>query len=163
MKKEPMLEQTYQKLTRELEHLKTVERSTIAKVIDEARALGDLKENAEYHAAKEKQGMIEARIIELGDILSRSHIIDPSSLAHTRVCFGSTVKLIDLDSDEVVTYTIVGSQESKPSHGLISIFSPLAKALLGKAEGDEIEVTLPNGEKCYEISSICYQEICIKE
>lgn len=158
-----MLDQTYQKLTRELEHLKTVERATIAKIIDEARALGDLKENAEYHAAKEKQGMMEARIIELGDILSRAHIIEPSSLVHTRVCFGSTVKLIDLDSDEVITYTIVGSQESKPSCGLISIFSPLAKALLGKVEGDEIEVTLPNGKKCYEISSVCYQEICIKE
>lgn len=158
-----MLNQTHQKLVKELEHLKSVERATIAKIIDEARALGDLKENAEYHAAKEKQGMMEARIIELGDILSRAQVIDPSSLSHTRVCFGSTVKLIDLDSDEVIAYTIVGSQESKPSIGLISIFSPLAKALLSKVEGDEIEVTLPNGEKCYKISSVCYQEICIKE
>lgn len=158
-----MLNQTYQKLAKELEYLKTVERATIAKVIDEARALGDLKENAEYHAAKEKQGLMEARIIELGDILSRAQVIDPSSLSHVRVCFGSTVELVDLDSDEVIAYTIVGSQESKPSVGLISIFSPLAKALLSKVEGDEIEVTLPNGEKCYEISSVCYQEICIKE
>ncbi len=158
-----MLHQTHQKLTKELEHLKTVERATIAKIIDEARALGDLKENAEYHAAKEKQGMMEARIIEVGDLLSRSQIIDPASLSHTRVCFGSTVKIIDLDSDEVITYTIVGSQESKPALGLISIFSPLAKAMMGKVEGNEIEVTLPNGEKFYEISSICYQEICIKE
>ena len=158
-----MLNQTHQKLTKELEHLKTVERATIAKIIDEARALGDLKENAEYHAAKEKQGMMEARIIELGDLLSRSHIIDPSSLTHTRVCFGSTVELLDLDNDEVITYTIVGSQESKPALGLISIFSPLAKALMSKTGGDEIEVTLPNGMKCYEINSVCYKEICIKE
>jgi transcription elongation factor GreA len=163
VKKEPMLNQTHQKLSKELEHLKTVERATIAKIIDEARALGDLKENAEYHAAKEKQGMMEARIIELGDILSRSQIIDPSSLSHARICFGSTVELIDLDSDEVIVYTIVGSQESKPSFGLISIFSPLAKALMSKVPGDEVTVTLPNGEKCYEISSVCYKEICIKE
>ncbi|MDY0194812.1 MAG: transcription elongation factor GreA [Sulfurovaceae bacterium] len=163
MQKEPMLHVTYQKLTKELEHLKTVERNEIARVIDEARALGDLKENAEYHAAKEKQGLMEARIIELGDLLSRAHIIDPSTLSHTRICFGSTVELIDQDSDNVIKYTIVGTQESSPAHGLISLFSPLAKALMGKEEGDEIEVSLPSGQKCYEITTVCYEEICIKD
>jgi transcription elongation factor GreA len=163
MKKEPMLNQTYQKLSKELEHLKTVERAEIAKVIDEARALGDLKENAEYHAAKEKQGLMEARIIELGDILSRAQIIDPSTLSHSKACFGSTVELLDLDTDEEIAYTIVGSQESKPSEGLISIYSPLAKALLGKEEGDEIEVALPSGNKSYEISGVSYRDINIKD
>ncbi len=158
-----MLHVTYKKLTKELEQLKTVERIDIARIIDEARALGDLKENAEYHAAKEKQGLMEARIIEVGDLLSRAQIIDPSTLSHTRICFGSTVELVDQDNDNVIKYTILGTQESSPANGLISIFSPMAKALIGKIEGDEIEVLLPNGQKCYEITSVCYEEICIKE
>jgi len=163
VQKEPMLEETYNKLTKELDQLKNVERAKIAKIIDEARALGDLKENAEYHAAKERQGLMEARIVELGDILSRAHIIDPSTLAHERVSFGSTVILCDQDDDSTICYAIVGAQESDPSQGLISLFSPLAKALMGKEEGDEIEVTLPNGEKSYEIVSVCYKEICTKD
>ncbi len=154
-----MLESTYRKLSEELERLKNVERAAIAKVIDEARALGDLKENAEYHAAKEKQGLMEARIIELQDLLARAQVIDPSKLAHERVSFGSTVVLIDHDSDEEVRYTIVGSQESDPSKGLISIQSPMARALLGKEEGDEVELQLPGGRKSFDVEAVEYVAI----
>ncbi len=162
MQKEPMLESTYRKLSEELERLKNVERAAIAKVIDEARALGDLKENAEYHAAKEKQGLMEARIIELQDLLARAQVIDPSKLAHERVSFGSTVVLIDHDSDEEVRYTIVGTQESDPSRGLISIQSPMAKALLGKEEGDEVELQLPGGRKSFDVEAVEYTPIDAK-
>ncbi|MCH9739527.1 MAG: transcription elongation factor GreA [Epsilonproteobacteria bacterium] len=158
MQKEPMLQATYNKLSGELEQLKTVERGVIAKVIDEARELGDLKENAEYHAAKDKQGLMEARISELTDIVGRAHVIEPSTLAHERVSFGSTVELIDED-DEEVTYTIVGSQESNPEKGLISIGSPMARILMGKEEGEEVELVLPDGKKSFDIESISYEEI----
>ncbi len=153
-----MLQATYNKLSGELEQLKTVERGVIAKVIDEARELGDLKENAEYHAAKDKQGLMEARISELTDIVGRAHVIEPSTLAHERVSFGSTVELIDED-DEEVTYTIVGSQESNPEKGLISIGSPMARILMGKEEGEEVELVLPDGKKSFDIESISYEEI----
>ena len=161
MQKEPMLEVTYNKLSTELEYLKAVERNEIAKIIDEARALGDLKENAEYHAAKEKQGLMEARIAELTDIVGRAQVVDVKSLSHTRICFGSTVELTDQTSDEEITYTIVGGQESNPSNGLISIQSPMAKALLGKEEGDEVILKLPNTTKKYDIESVCFVEINI--
>jgi transcription elongation factor GreA len=156
-----MLESTFRKLSEELERLKNVERAAIAKVIDEARALGDLKENAEYHAAKEKQGLMEARIIELQDLLSRAQVIDPSKLAHERVSFGSTVVLIDQESDEEVSYVIVGTQESDPSKGLISIQSPMARALLGKEEGEEVTLQLPGGKKVYDIEEVKYEEISV--
>ncbi len=159
MQKEPMLQTTYTRLSEELERLKNVERAAIAKVIDEARALGDLKENAEYHAAKDKQGLMEARIAELTDLLGRAQVIDPSKLAHERVSFGSTVVLTDHDGGEEVTYVIVGSQESDPSRGLISIQSPMAKALLGKEEGDEVTLQLPGGRKSFDIEEIKYEEI----
>lgn len=162
MQKEPMLNETYQRLTKELEHLKTVERVNIAKIIDEARALGDLKENAEYHAAKDKQGHMESRIIELQDLLSRAQVVDPASFQHTRVSFGSTVTLCDLSDDSECKYTIVGAQESSPAKGLISIFSPLAKSIMGREEGDEVEVALPSGSKQYAIEEICFQEICVE-
>jgi transcription elongation factor GreA len=159
MEKEPMLRSTFEKLSKELEHLKSVERVNIAKAIDQARELGDLKENAEYHAAKEKQGLMEARITELTDLISRAHIIDPKSLPHTRVSFGSTVELVDLDDDSSVIYTIVGSQESDPTKGFISISSPMGRALIGKEEGDEIEINLPSGIKEFEIEAIyCMRE-----
>ncbi len=139
--------------------MKNEERPKIAKIIDEARELGDLKENAEYHAAKEKQGLLEARIVELTDLISRAQVIDPSTLPHSRVSFGSTVLLIDQDSEEELTYTIVGTQESNPNKGLISIESPMARALLGKEEGDEVEVKLPSGIKRYDIEEIYYKPI----
>jgi transcription elongation factor GreA len=154
-----MLRPTYEKLVEELEQLKNVERAAIAKAIDEARALGDLKENAEYHAAKEKQGHIEARIIELTDLTGRAQVIDPATLAHDRVSFGSTVVLVDHDTDEEVSYTLVGSQESDPSRGYISMQSPMARALIGKEEGDEVELQLPGGKKSFDIEEIKYVEI----
>ncbi len=163
MQKEPMLEATFRRLSQELEHLKTVERGVIAKVIDEARALGDLKENAEYHAAREKQGLMEARITELQDVVGRAQVVDPSKLPHKRVSFGSTVVLTDHATDEEVKYTIVGAYESDPGRKLISIQSPFARALIGKEEGDEVEVSLPTGDKSYDIETICYEEIVLKK
>jgi len=163
VQKEPMLEATFRRLSQELEHLKTVERGVIAKVIDEARALGDLKENAEYHAAREKQGLMEARITELQDVVGRAQVVDPSKLPHKRVSFGSTVVLTDHATDEEVKYTIVGAYESDPGRKLISIQSPFARALIGKEEGDEVEVSLPTGDKSYDIETICYEEIVLKK
>jgi len=157
-----MLQETYVKLSEELEQLKTHERGKIAKVIDEARELGDLKENAEYHAAKEKQGLMEARIAELTDIIGRAQVVDPSKLAHERISFGSTVTLSCQESGEEVTYTIVGSMESDPERGLISFQSPMARALIGKEEGDEVELDLPSGKKAYDIEEVAYEEIVLK-
>jgi len=156
-----MLEVTFNRLSKELEQLKTVERGAIAKVIDTARELGDLKENAEYHAAKDKQGMMEARIVELTDLVGRALVIDPSKLQHARVSFGSTVELIDQADDSELTYVIVGSQESNPEKGLISIGSPMAKALIGKEEDDEVSLVLPSGKKSFDIESVSYQEIIL--
>lgn len=156
-----MLRVTYVKLSEELEQLKTVERGVIAQVIDEARAQGDLKENAEYHAAKDEQGLMEARIIELTDVVGRAQVVDPSTFAHERISFGSTVQLTDQNTDEELTYTIVGGQESNPGKGLISIQSPMAKALLGKEEGDEVILTLPTGKKIYDIEEVSYVEISL--
>lgn len=154
-----MTKTTYTKLSIELENLKTVERAIVAKEIQEARELGDLKENAEYHAAKDRQGLMEARIKELQDLTSRAQVIDPATLAHERVSFGSTVLLIDTASDAEIIYTIVGAQESNPAKGLISIKSPLAKVLLGKVEGDNVDIVLPSGKKNFDIEEIYFQEI----
>ena len=159
MQKEPMLKATFDRLSAELEQLKTVERAKIAQVIDTARELGDLKENAEYHAAKDKQGLMEARILDLTDLIGRAQVIDPSTLPHKRVSFGSTVELIDQEDDSEETYTLVGTQESNPDKGLISIGSPMARALLGKEEGDEVEIVLPSGKKTFDIEAIFYKEI----
>ena len=156
-----MLRVTYTKLSEELEQLKTTERGVIAAIIDEARAQGDLKENAEYHAAKEKQGLMEARISELTDVVGRAQVVDPSTFAHTRVSFGSTVYLTDQNTDEEISYTIVGGKESNPSKGLISIQSPMARALIGKEEGDEVSLVLPSGKKTYDIEEVSYKEIVL--
>ena len=161
MQTEPMLRVTYERLSKELDYLKNKERAIIAKIIDEARELGDLKENAEYHAAKDKQGLMEARINEVGDLVGRAQVVDPSKLAHQRVSFGSTVTLTDTSTDEEVTYTIVGGQESNPDKGLISIQSPLARVLVGKEDGDEVVANLPNGKKTYDIEEVCYREIIL--
>ncbi len=159
MQKEPMTEESFRKLSEELAFLKNEERARIAKVIDEARELGDLKENAEYHAAKERQGLMEARIAELTDLLSRAQTVDASKLAHERISFGSTVTLTDQESGEEFKYTIVGSVEADPQKGYISFASPMAKALLGKEEGDEVEVMLPGGKKRFDIEEVCYEPI----
>lgn len=156
-----MLRVTYVKLSEELERLKTTERGVIAGIIDEARAQGDLKENAEYHAAKDEQGLMEARINELTDVVGRAHVVEPSTLAHKRVSFGSTVELTDQSNDEELIYTIVGGQESNPRKGFISIASPMAKAMLGKEEGDEVMVQLPSGKKSYDIENVSYVEIIL--
>lgn len=156
-----MLEVTYKKLSEELEQLKTHERGNIAAIIDEARAQGDLKENAEYHAAKDEQGLMEARISELTDVVGRAQVVDPATLAHTRISFGSTIELIDQNTDEELIYTIVGGQESNPGKGFISIHSPMAKVLLGKEEGDEVSISLPAGKKMYDIEEVSYVEIVL--
>ncbi|MDX1808385.1 MAG: transcription elongation factor GreA [Sulfurospirillaceae bacterium] len=159
MIKEPMTNFGFQKLNEELNDLKKNQRPHIVQEIDIARSHGDLKENAEYHAAREKQSFIESRIAELSDLMTRAHVIDPSSYEHDKVRFGTTVVLEDLDSGDEIIYTLVGSTESNPDKGLISFHSPLAKQLFGKEEGSEIVVTLPSGEKEFEILSIYYEEI----
>lgn len=159
MNKEPISQYGYEKLCAELKNLKEIERPNIVKEIDIARGHGDLKENAEYHAAKEKQLFIEARINDLSQVLSNSQVIDPSNLAHDKVSFGSTVKILNLDNDKEFTYSIVGSIESDPSIGLISFGSPIAKSLIGKIPGDEVVIKLPNGENSFEILEVFYQDI----
>jgi len=156
---EPMTLFGYEKLQAEIKDLKMVKRPQTVKDIEEALEHGDLKENAEYHAAKENQRLIDGRLAELADLIGNAKIVDPADLNHSRVSFGSTVLLCDVDSDEEVTYTIVGGCESNPDIGLISFASPLAKHLLGKEEGDELKVRLPGGEKEFEILEVKYQEI----
>jgi transcription elongation factor GreA len=156
---EPMTIFGYEKLQAEVKDLKEVKRPGVVKAIEEALEHGDLKENAEYHAAKEMQKNIDNRLAELQELLGNAQIVDPSELEHARVSFGSTVIMTDMDSDEEVSYTIVGGAESNPDMGLISFNSPLAKQLLGKEEGDEVKVRLPGGVKEFEIEEVKYQEI----
>lgn len=161
MEKEPMTMAGYNKITAELEFLKKTERPETVIALDEARQLGDLKENAEYHAVKEKLGLIDSQIAELNDVISKAVIIDPSTLPHEKVSFGSTVGLVDVDTDEEFTYTIVGGVESNADKGMISFNSPLAKQLMGKEEGDEVRATLPAGVKTFEVLSVTYKEIVL--
>ncbi|MEN4046284.1 MULTISPECIES: transcription elongation factor GreA [Sulfurimonas] len=156
---EPMTLFGYEKLQAEVKDLKEVKRPGVVKAIEEALEHGDLKENAEYHAAKEQQKSIDNRLAELQEILGNAQIVDPKDLQHTKVSFGSTVVMTNMDTDEEVTYTIVGGCESNPDIGLISFNSPLAKQLLGKEEGDEVKVRLPGGEKEFEIDEVKYQDI----
>ena len=160
MKKvEPMTMFGYNKLQAEVKDLKEVQRPAVVKAIEEALEHGDLKENSEYHAAKEQQGIIDGRLDELANIIGNAQIVNPSELAHSKISFGSTVVMTDMDSDETVKYTIVGGCESNPDIGLISFYSPLAKQLLGREEGDEVKVRLPGGEKEFEIDEVKYEEI----
>jgi transcription elongation factor GreA len=146
-----------QRLRDELEQLKTVKRPAVIAAIAEARAHGDLKENAEYHAAREQQGFIEGRIQELEFVLSHCQLIDVASLnAGTRVVFGATVELADCDSGDDVTYQIVGDLESDIKKGLISISSPLSRALIGKHEGDTVTIQAPAGDRDYDIIAVRY-------
>ncbi len=147
-----------QRLREELDRLKSVERPNVIQAIAEARAHGDLKENAEYHAAREQQGFIEGRIKELESVLSHAQLIDVSKLnAGSRVVFGAIVELCDVESDETVLYQIVGDLESDIKIGLISISSPVARALIGKNEGDAVTILAPAGKRDFEIVSVRYQ------
>ena len=159
MDKEPMTPVGYNKGTNDLELWKSVEWPETVIALDEARQLGDLKENAEYHSAKEKLKLIDVQIAELSNTISKAVIVDPSSLPHDRVSFGSTINLVDVETDDEFTYTIVGGVESNVEKGLISFNSPLAKQLMGKVEGDEFIATLPGGTKTFEILKVYYKEL----
>lgn len=157
MEKVPMTARGFNRLQEELKHLKSVERPAVIKAIAEAREHGDLSENAEYHAARERQSFIEGRVMELEDKISRAEVIEPSKLSGDSIKFGATVTLADEDTDEESTYQIVGQDESDIRQGLVSITSPLARALIGKQVGDTVEVTTPGGSKSYEIVGIAFK------
>lgn len=154
MDKYPMTASGLAKLEDEIKRLKHEERPAIIKAIEEARAHGDLSENAEYHAAKERQSFIEGRILEVDDLIARAEVIDPSQFSGDTVLFGATVIVADEDTDEETTYRIVGSHEGDIGAGLLSVTAPLARALIGKTVGDSVEVKTPKGEKFYEIVKV---------
>ncbi|MDH5471020.1 MAG: transcription elongation factor GreA [Gammaproteobacteria bacterium] len=155
--KVPITARGAEKLREELTRLKTVDRPRIIAAIAEARAHGDLKENAEYHAAREQQSFAEGRIKEIEGKLSHAHIVDVTMVeAKGKVVFGATVELIDIDSDETIVYQIVGEDEADIKVGMISINSPIARALITRVEGDEVTVIVPGGERCLEIVEVRY-------
>ncbi|MGB0942306.1 MAG: transcription elongation factor GreA [Marinomonas sp.] len=155
MRKVPMTVEGEARLREELGHLKSVERPRIINDIAIAREHGDLKENAEYHAAREEQGFAEGRIKEIEGKLSDSQVIDVKAITHTgKVIFGSTITLFNVDTEETVTYRIVGDDEAEVKDKKISYASPIAKALIGKQEGDEVAIKIPSGEVVYEIESV---------
>jgi transcription elongation factor GreA len=147
----------YTRLEEELKHLKVTERPAVIKAIEEARAHGDLSENAEYHAAKEKQGFIEGRVQDLEDKIGRAEVIDPATLSGSKIKFGATVCIADEDTDEESTYQIVGTDESDIKSGMLSVSSPLARALIGKEVGDSISVEAPGGARGYEVVSVAFK------
>ncbi len=151
--KMPMLAEGYEKLQTEVRHLKTVERPSVIEAIEVARGHGDLSENAEYHAAKERQGQVEAQIADIEDRLSRAMVIDPKTLSGDKVVFGATVHLLDED-DKPVTYQIVGQTEADARVGRISYNSPLGRALIGRTIGEEVEVTTPSGDRYSSIEKV---------
>lgn len=157
MQRIPMTAQGFTRLQEELRHLKMVERSAVIKAISEARALGDLSENAEYHAARERQGFVEGRIAELEAKLSLAEVIDVAKLSGNTVRFGASIKLIDEDTEEECVYQIVGVDEADINQGLLSISAPLARSLIGKKAGDSVEVRTPGGAKTYEIVSVAFK------
>lgn len=157
MEKVPMTQSGYRKLEEEIKHLKTVERPAIIQAIQEARTHGDLSENAEYHAAKERQGFIEGRVMELEDLISRAQVIDTSKLSGEQIKFGAIVTVIDEDTEEKAKYQIVGDFEADVKSGRVSISSPIARALIGKEVGDTVEVNTPGGGRSYEIVKVEYK------
>lgn len=157
MTREPLTARGAQQLRRELEDLKSVQRPRVIAAIADARAHGDLKENAEYHAAKDQQGFIEGRISEIEDRLGRAEVIDPARLAAGgKVVFGATVKLVNVDTDEEVTYQVVGVDEADIKQGRVSFRAPLARAMIGREVGDQVLVPAPGGEQAYEILAVDY-------
>ena len=157
MNKIPMTSEGFGRLEEELKQLKTIERPAIIRAIAEAREHGDLSENAEYHAARERQSFIEGRVLELEDKISRAEVIDVSKLSGKVIKFGATVTLIDEDTDEKSAYQIVGEDEADIKSGKLSITAPLARALIGKRAGDSVEVVTPAGSKSYEIISVRFK------
>jgi len=157
MEKEPITLQGLEKLKSELEHLKNVRRPKIVEAIAEARAHGDLKENAEYHAAKEEQAKIEGKVIEINDMIARANVIDVTSIEKKdNVIFGSTVNLLNLENNEKSTYKIVGKNEADLTKNYIYFRSPIGKALIGKKKKDLVTVVTPSGEKSFEITEVKY-------
>lgn len=154
----PFSRKGYEKIRSELERLNKYDRHDVIRAIEVAREHGDLKENAEYHAAKERQSHIEGRIIELKDKISRAEVIDCSNVNCDKAVFGTVVKLLDMDTDEEVTYQLLGPEESDVKQGVISVLSPLGRALLGKSEGDEAVVKTPGGVREFEVTSITQPE-----
>ena len=157
MSKVPMTWEGYNRLQEELKRLKTVDRPTIIRAIAEARDHGDISENAEYHAARERQGFIEGRVMELEDKIARAEVIDVSKLSGSIVKFGATVTLADEETDEEQTFQIVGEDEADVSRGRLSVTSPLARALIGKQIGESVEVSTPRGAKSYELVTVAFQ------
>jgi len=156
MEKVPMTRAGYDALNVELKTMKDFERPAIIQAIAEARAHGDLSENAEYHSAKDRQGLIEARIKELESVISRADVIDPSKMSGSTIRFGATIVLVDEETDEERTYQIVGEPEADIGNGRLNMRSPLARALIGKEEGDSVEVATPGGSRHYEVVSVSY-------
>jgi transcription elongation factor GreA len=154
MDKVPMTVQGYHALDEDLKRLKTVDRPAVTVAIGEARLHGDLKENAEYHAAKDRQGWIEGQIVQIGDLIARAQVIDVTKLSGTRIKFGATVSMIDQNTDDQARYQIVGEHEADVKQGRISITSPIARAMIGKESGDVVEVRSPGGLKAYEITKV---------
>ncbi len=154
MEKIPMTLQGYERLQTELKFLKTEERPAIIRAIAEAREHGDLKENAEYHAARDRQSFAEGRILELEDKISRAEVIDPTKMTGTSVKFGATVTLVDEDTEVESIYQLVGPDEANIEKNLLSITAPLGRALIGKSQGDAVEVVTPSGDKSYEVLSV---------
>jgi transcription elongation factor GreA len=150
----PISKNGYQQLRTELERLEKVERPDVVKAIETARAHGDLKENAEYHAAKERQSMIEGRIMELKDKLGRAEVIDCTQVSTERAVFGTVVTLMDMQTDEEVTYQLLGPEESDVKKGSISVLAPLGRSLLGKSVGDEVQAKTPGGMREFEVMEI---------
>lgn len=158
MNKVPMTVRGHELLQAELKRLKSIDRPTVIKAIAEARAHGDLKENAEYHAAKDQQGFIEGRIKELEGKLSNVQVIDVTEIdAGGKIIFGSTVRLLDEENGNEITYKIVGEDEADIKSGLISFSSPISRALISKSEGDVVEIKVPDGEKTYEVMDVRYE------
>ena len=154
MEKVPMTVQGYRALDEDLKRLKTIERPAVTVAIGEARLHGDLKENAEYHAAKDRQGWIEGQIVLIGDMIARAQVIDVTKLSGTQIKFGATVSVIDQNTEEQARYQIVGEHEADVKKGRISITSPIARAMIGKESGDVVEVRTPSGLKAYEITKV---------